>query len=113
MYTKENILKWIITQINEKKIGYQKVVRYLENNCPKDIEKNKFLTMVIDIDSGEINEKCLCWLLGKLNVFIVKGDEWKDIEKCWDDESEINKTVSNLNEKKKKKRKRKKRNKNK
>eukprot|EP00483_Globobulimina_turgida_P003311 UN03316 len=93
MYTKENILQCIITQIDEKKIGYQKVVKFFQDNCPRHMRKNKFLEMVIDIDTGKINENYLCWLLHKLDIFIIKDDEWKEIETCWDETLNVTPTV--------------------
>eukprot|EP00484_Ammonia_sp_Unknown_P027785 CAMPEP_0197042908 /NCGR_PEP_ID=MMETSP1384-20130603/19218_1 /TAXON_ID=29189 /ORGANISM="Ammonia sp." /LENGTH=326 /DNA_ID=CAMNT_0042474105 /DNA_START=72 /DNA_END=1052 /DNA_ORIENTATION=+ len=85
LYNKENIIAYITEQINEKKISYQKIVQFLQDNCPKGVNKTEFLQLAIDIDSGKIHQQFICWMLEKLNVFMMKPDEWKPIEKCWDD----------------------------
>ena len=69
----------------KKKIGYQKVVQFMQDNCPKDCDKMGFLQLAIDIDTGKINEEYICWLLEKLKVFKIKGKNWKPIEKCWEE----------------------------
>ena len=40
LYTLENILKCVMQQIEEKKIGYQKIVKFIEQNCPSYMETN-------------------------------------------------------------------------
>eukprot|EP00484_Ammonia_sp_Unknown_P022544 CAMPEP_0197046204 /NCGR_PEP_ID=MMETSP1384-20130603/21940_1 /TAXON_ID=29189 /ORGANISM="Ammonia sp." /LENGTH=404 /DNA_ID=CAMNT_0042477949 /DNA_START=55 /DNA_END=1269 /DNA_ORIENTATION=- len=84
MYTTENILKHIAMQIDEKKIGYQKIVSFLEQHCPKHVEKSRFLHAVIDIDTGAVSEEYMFWLLHKLDIFVLKDEQWKEIEKCWE-----------------------------
>merc|ERR1712083_932915 len=81
LYNKENIIKRIYLLIEEKKIGYQKIVKGLEDNCPKDMDKMEFLQKAIDIDTGKINEDYLCWLMSKLGIFGKKAEGWKEIEK--------------------------------
>jgi len=85
LYTKDRILQYIVKQINERKIGYQKIVKYFEDHCPENIKSNDFLQKAIDIDTGKIKENYLCWLLLKMDIFLVKTEFWKPIEKCWDD----------------------------
>eukprot|EP01083_Nonionella_stella_P021482 59546_1 len=85
LYTKEMILQHLVKQINEQTIGYQKIVKYFEDNCPKSIETNRFLQKAIDIDTGKIKENYLCWLLHKMEIFMIKTAFWTDIRKCWDD----------------------------
>eukprot|EP01084_Bolivina_argentea_P252955 424777_1 len=80
MYTKQNIVKHIIKEINEKRIGFQKIVKYFEDNIPDNIDckdKMEFLQLAIDIDTGKINEKYLCWLLVKMDIFMIKDNNWK------------------------------------
>jgi len=84
LYTTQNIKNCVLKQIEEKKIAYQKIVKFFEENCPENMKKNDFLAKVINIDNGKIDEKWLYWLLAKLEIFLVKNDEWKDIEKCWE-----------------------------
>ena len=84
LYTIDNILKCVMREIEEKKIGYQKIVKFFEENCPENVEKMDFLQKVINIDDGKIDEKYMYWLLAKLEIFLVKGDEWKEIETCWE-----------------------------
>lgn len=84
-YTKEKIINHILEQITEKKISYQKVVQFFQDYCPKNMDKMEFLQSAIDIDTGKINAKYLCWILEKLNVFSIKDSDWKPIEKCWED----------------------------
>ena len=84
-YTKERIIKHIVEQINETKIGYQKIVQFMQDNCPKDCNKMGFLQLAIDIDTGKINEEFICWMLEKMNIFKMKPDDWEPIKKCWDD----------------------------
>merc|ERR1712228_99305 len=84
LYTNEVIVECILKQIDEKKIGYQKIVAFFEEHCPEGMKKNEFLQVVIDIDSGMIDEKWMYWMLEKLEIFLIKTEEWKEIEKCWD-----------------------------
>ena len=84
LYTKENIVGCILKQIDEKKIGYQKIVTAFEEHCPEKMKKNKFLEVVIDIDTGKIDEEWMYWLLEKLEILLIKTEDWKDIEQCWD-----------------------------
>jgi len=85
LYNKENIIKRVYTLIEEKKIGYQKIVDFFQEHCPENMDKMDFLQQAINIDDGKINEDYLCWLLAKLNIFGKKAKDWKDIVKCWDD----------------------------
>jgi len=84
LYTMENIMACVLKQIDNKKISYQKIVAFFEENCPAQIEKNKFLEMVIDIDTGKIDERYMHWMLMKMNVLKVKTEEWKEIEVSWE-----------------------------
>eukprot|EP00484_Ammonia_sp_Unknown_P017037 CAMPEP_0197023474 /NCGR_PEP_ID=MMETSP1384-20130603/4156_1 /TAXON_ID=29189 /ORGANISM="Ammonia sp." /LENGTH=683 /DNA_ID=CAMNT_0042451687 /DNA_START=1 /DNA_END=2052 /DNA_ORIENTATION=+ len=84
LYTRENIIEHVLEQINEKKISYQKIVQFLQDHCPKDCNKMGFLQLAIDIDTGLIHKQFICWILEKLNVFMMKPAKWKPIEKCWD-----------------------------
>eukprot|EP00488_Nonionellina_sp_1-RS-2012_P001592 TRINITY_DN2589_c0_g1_i1.p1 TRINITY_DN2589_c0_g1~~TRINITY_DN2589_c0_g1_i1.p1 ORF type:complete len:189 (+),score=92.62 TRINITY_DN2589_c0_g1_i1:59-568(+) len=85
LYTKESIIKRMFTLIEEKKIGYQKIVQFFIDNKPGNVVKTVFLQQAIDIDNGKINEDYICWMLKKLKVFMIKPEDWKPIDKCWDD----------------------------
>ena len=84
-YTRDRIVEHIIEQINEKKIGYQKIVKFMEENCPSNMEKMKFLQLAIDIDNGKIKKGYICWMLEKLDVFMSKSLDKNPIQKCWED----------------------------
>eukprot|EP01084_Bolivina_argentea_P131905 232764_1 len=84
-YNKNTIIDHIQMQINEQKIKYQRVVSFFQDNCPKDKNSMEFLQQAIDIDTGKINKEYICWLLEKLNILMKKTNNWKPIQKCWDD----------------------------
>ena len=92
-YNQKAIINHVLNQIYEKKIGYQRVVQFFQDNCPKDVDRMKFLTKAIDIDTGKINQEYICWLLEKMNVFKLKSNDWKPIETCWDEINPTQRTI--------------------
>ena len=50
-----------------------------------NMDEMEFLQSAINIDTGKINPKYLCWTMVMLNVFVIKDGDWKQIEKCWED----------------------------
>ena len=67
-------MKAIKSCVTEKKIEYQRIVEWFEVRAPPG-EKYDFLGEVFDVESGELNELYLSWMLSRMNIFHMVDDE--------------------------------------